>query len=53
MFAFVENLIDVFRPHDESQPPTGLIAYYGRYCRQVWPFLLTLMVNRNGQTCRQ
>ena len=45
MFAFVENLIDVFRPHDESQPPVGLLAYYGRYCRQVWPFLLTLMAN--------
>ena len=45
MFVFVENLIDVFRPHDESQPPAGLLAYYGRYCRQVWPFLLTLMVN--------
>ncbi len=45
MFAFVENLIDVFRVHDESQPPAGLIAYYGRYCRQVWPFLLALMLN--------
>ena len=24
-------------------PPASLIGYYGRYCRQVWPFLAALM----------
>ena len=45
MFRTFENLIDVFRPHDLSQPPDTLFAFYGRYCRQVWPFLLALMIN--------
>jgi ATP-binding cassette subfamily B multidrug efflux pump len=24
-------------------PPASLIGYYGRYCKQVWPFLVALM----------
>ena len=24
-------------------PPASLVGYYGRYCRQVWPFLAALM----------
>ena len=43
MLRFFETSIDPFREHDESTPPTSLIGYYGRYCRQVWPFLAALM----------
>ena len=43
MFRFFEAGIDPFRDHDTSMPPAGLIGYYGRYCRQVWPFLAALM----------
>ncbi len=45
MFRTFENMIDVFRPHDLSQPPDTLLAFYGRYCKQVWPFLVALMIN--------
>jgi ATP-binding cassette, subfamily B, multidrug efflux pump len=45
MFRKFESLIDVFRAHDETQPPATLIAYYWRYCRQAWPFLLALMAS--------
>jgi ATP-binding cassette, subfamily B, multidrug efflux pump len=43
MFRFFEALIDPFRGHTESMPPATLIGYYGRYCRQVRPFLVALM----------
>jgi ATP-binding cassette subfamily B multidrug efflux pump len=43
MFRFFETSIDPFREHDPSTPPASLIGYYGRYCRQVWPFLAALM----------
>ena len=43
MFRFFETRIDPFREHDESMPPARLFGYYGRYCRQVWPFLVALM----------
>jgi ATP-binding cassette subfamily B multidrug efflux pump len=43
MLRFFETSIDPFREHDESTPPASLIGYYGRYCRQVWPFLAALM----------
>jgi ATP-binding cassette subfamily B multidrug efflux pump len=43
MFRFFETRIDPFRPHDESMPPPGLVGYYARYARQVWPFLVALM----------
>jgi ATP-binding cassette, subfamily B, multidrug efflux pump len=43
MLRFFETSIDPFREHDESMPPASLIGYYGRYCRQVWPFLAALM----------
>ena len=43
MFRFFETRIDPFREHDESTPPASLFGYYGRYCRQVWPFLVALM----------
>ncbi|THD46946.1 MAG: ABC transporter ATP-binding protein [Bradyrhizobium sp.] len=45
MFRKFESLIDVFRAHDETQPPATLIGYYWRYCRQVWPFLAALMAS--------
>ena len=43
MFRFFETRIDPFREHDESMPPASLFGYYGRYCRQVWPFLVAVM----------
>jgi ATP-binding cassette subfamily B multidrug efflux pump len=43
MLRFFETSLDPFREHDESMPPASLIGYYGRYCRQVWPFLAALM----------
>ncbi len=43
MFRTFENLIDPFRRHDDTMPPATLIAFYWRYCRQVWPWLLALM----------
>ena len=45
MFRKFESLIDVFRAHDETQPPAALVGYYWRYCRQTWPFLAALMVS--------
>ena len=45
MFRKFESLIDVFRAHDESQPPAALIGYYWRFCRQTWPFLVALMAS--------
>ena len=43
MLRFFETSLDPFREHDESMPPASLVGYYGRYCRQVWPFLVALM----------
>src|SRR5271168_1123501 len=43
MFRFFETRIDPFRDHDDSTPPASLFGYYGRYCRQVWPYLVALM----------
>ena len=43
MFRFFENLIDPFRPHDQTMPPPTLLGFYWRYTRQVWPVLLALM----------
>jgi len=43
MFRFFETSIDPFRGHDPNMPPASLIGYYGRYCRQVWPFLVAMM----------
>jgi ATP-binding cassette subfamily B multidrug efflux pump len=43
MLRFFEESLDPFREHDESMPPASLIGFYGRYCRQVWPFLVALM----------
>ena len=43
MFRLFETAIDPFRDHDPSMPPASLIGYYGRYCRQVWPFLAAMM----------
>jgi ATP-binding cassette, subfamily B, multidrug efflux pump len=43
MFRFFETRIDPFRDHDESMPPATLAGFYGRYCRQAWPWLAALM----------
>jgi ATP-binding cassette subfamily B multidrug efflux pump len=42
MFSFFERLIDPFGAHDESMPPTTVLAYYWRYCRQIWPLIAAL-----------
>jgi ATP-binding cassette subfamily B multidrug efflux pump len=44
MFRLFESLIDPFRDHDESMPPAGLLGFYWRYSRQVWPWLALLMI---------
>jgi ATP-binding cassette, subfamily B, multidrug efflux pump len=44
MFRFFETRIDPFQDHDEAMPPAHLLAFYWRYCQQVWPFLAALMV---------
>ncbi|MBN9000094.1 MAG: ABC transporter ATP-binding protein [Rhizobiales bacterium] len=44
MFRFFESRIDPFKPHDVTMPPATLWGFYMRYCRQVWPWLLALMV---------
>jgi ATP-binding cassette subfamily B multidrug efflux pump len=44
MFAAFERLIDPFRAHDETMPPTTIVAYYLRYCRQIWPIFAALTV---------
>jgi ATP-binding cassette subfamily B multidrug efflux pump len=44
MFRFFENLIDPFRRHDPSMPPTTLGGFYWHYTKQVWPVLAALMV---------
>ncbi len=44
MFRFFENWTDPFRRHDESMPPSTLLAFYWRYTRQVWPGLAALLV---------
>ena len=43
MFRFFETSIDPFRGHDPNMPPASLVGYYGRYCCQVWPFLVAMM----------
>ena len=43
MLRFFETAIDPFREHDPSMPPPSLIGYYGRFCRQVWPFLAAML----------
>ena len=43
MYRYFESLIDPFRPHDESTPPSTLSGFYLRYGLQVWPQLVALM----------
>ncbi|HXT06585.1 MAG TPA: ABC transporter ATP-binding protein [Roseiarcus sp.] len=42
MFAAFERLIDPFRAHDETMPPTTIVAFYLRYCRQISPLIAAL-----------
>ena len=44
MFSLFERLIDPFRAHDEAMPPPASVAYYLRYCRQIWPLWAALTV---------
>ena len=44
LYGFFERLIDPFRPYDEAMPPKGLMAFFWRYIRQVWPYFAALLV---------
>jgi ATP-binding cassette subfamily B multidrug efflux pump len=44
IYGRFERLIDPFRTYDETLPPTGLVAFVGRYVRQVWGVLLAVLV---------
>ncbi|TRX75926.1 ABC transporter ATP-binding protein [Pseudomonas mangiferae] len=44
LFRFFENLIDVFKPAPDAEPPAGVTRFYLHYLRQVWPLLGGLMV---------
>ena len=43
MFRYFETRIDPFRAHDESMPPTSLLGFYWRYCKQVRSYLGCLL----------
>ena len=42
MLRYFEHLIDPFTP-EESEPPTGLLAFYRHFLMPVWPYVLALM----------
>ncbi len=44
LFRFFENLIDVFKPAADVEPPDGVMRFYLHYLRQVWRLLVALMV---------
>ncbi|MEO1091618.1 MAG: ABC transporter ATP-binding protein [Pseudomonadota bacterium] len=44
MLAWFERLIDPFAPAPSGAPPASLGAFYWHYVRQVWPWMLLIMV---------
>ena len=42
MLRYFEHLIDPFVP-EESDPPTGLLAFYRHFLMPVWPYVVALM----------
>ncbi|MBH0236670.1 ABC transporter ATP-binding protein [Methylobrevis albus] len=45
MFAFFEKIIDPFKPYEARKPPSGVLAFYWSFLRQVWPIYLVLMAS--------
>ncbi len=44
MYRRFERLVDVFQAQPIAQPPTGLIAFYWHYLRQIWPLFAIMLV---------
>ena len=44
IYGSFERLIDPFRAHDETMPPTGVLAFIWRYVGQIWPMFAALLV---------
>lgn len=44
IFRLFESFIDPFREAPIKAPPSGLLAFYLYYLRQVWPVLLALLI---------
>ena len=44
MFRWFEQLVDVFAPASEDQPPDRLAPFYWHYARQLWPLLALVLV---------
>ena len=44
LYSRFEGLIDPFRAYDDTMPPTGLVAFFWRFVRQVWPIFTALLV---------
>ena len=43
MFAWFERLVDPFRAAPIEQPPSGLLAFYWHFIRQIWPVFAVLL----------
>ncbi|KRW62456.1 ABC transporter ATP-binding protein [Pseudomonas sp. TTU2014-080ASC] len=44
LFRYFETLIDVFKPSPDVEPPSGIIAFYAHYLRQIWPLMIAVLV---------
>jgi ATP-binding cassette subfamily B multidrug efflux pump len=44
IFRRFEALIDVFKPSTDVEPPSGIIAFYAHYLRQIWPLMIAVLV---------
>ncbi len=44
LFRRFENLIDVFKPSPDVEPPAGMLRFYGHYLKQVWPLMTAVLV---------
>ena len=45
MFSWFERRIDPFRPEPAAPPPPGLGAFYWHFTRQIWPWLIAMLVS--------
>ncbi|HAQ88665.1 MAG TPA: multidrug ABC transporter ATP-binding protein, partial [Pseudomonas sp.] len=44
LFSRFENLIDVFKPSPDVEPPAGMLRFYAHYLKQVWPLMTAVLV---------
>ena len=44
LFSRFENLIDVFKPSPDVEPPAGMLRFYAHYLKQVWPLMAAVLV---------